>query len=169
MGERIAVKTGSLFERTTSQKRQLALQTEKSTVDVNVFQSLDSADSTKFAERVSDGDASEEELSSFQHLAPGLAAQVADAQSSATPSSPAQTSATQSSDPHHPTAQGSMPPGLISQGSEQLSKAQPPCAAAGVGSQAGVVALMPAMLYSIKQVISIRTVAHAVKIVFTFP
>lgn len=37
MGERIAVKPGSNFERTSSQKRQLALQTEKSTVGISMF------------------------------------------------------------------------------------------------------------------------------------
>lgn len=40
MGERIAVKPGSNFERTSSQKRQLALQTEKSTVGISMFHDL---------------------------------------------------------------------------------------------------------------------------------
>ena len=38
MGERIAVKPGSTFERTSSQKQQLALQTERSTVGISLFQ-----------------------------------------------------------------------------------------------------------------------------------
>ncbi len=45
MGERVAVKKGSLFERTNSQKKQLALQTENSTVGISLFQDLSSADS----------------------------------------------------------------------------------------------------------------------------
>ena len=44
MGERIAAKPGSIFERTSSQKKQLALQTEKSTVGISMFQDLASAD-----------------------------------------------------------------------------------------------------------------------------
>ena len=46
MGERIAVKPGSAFERTSSQKKQLALQTEKSTVGISMFHDLASADLT---------------------------------------------------------------------------------------------------------------------------
>ena len=45
MGERVAVKKGSLFERTNSQKKQLALQTENSTVGISLFQDLSSTDS----------------------------------------------------------------------------------------------------------------------------
>ncbi len=45
MGERVAVKKGSMFERTNSQKKQLALQTENSTVGISLFQDLSSADS----------------------------------------------------------------------------------------------------------------------------
>ena len=45
MGERVAVKKGSLFERTNSQKKQLALQTENSTVGISLFQDMSSTDS----------------------------------------------------------------------------------------------------------------------------
>ena len=45
MGERIAVKPGSHFERTSSQKQQLALVTEKSTVGISLFQDMASQDS----------------------------------------------------------------------------------------------------------------------------
>ena len=41
----MAVKKGSLFERTNSQKKKLALQTENSTVGISLFQDLSSADS----------------------------------------------------------------------------------------------------------------------------
>lgn len=41
----MAVKKGSMFERTKSQKKQLALQTENSTVGISLFQDLSSADS----------------------------------------------------------------------------------------------------------------------------
>ena len=44
MGERIAVKPGSSFERTSSQKRQLALQTENSTVGISLFEGMSSSD-----------------------------------------------------------------------------------------------------------------------------
>ena len=45
MGERIAVKPGSHFERTSSQKQQLALLTEKSTIGISLFQDVASQDS----------------------------------------------------------------------------------------------------------------------------
>ncbi len=45
MGERVAVKPGSTFERTNSQKKQLALQTENSTVGISLFQGMSSSDS----------------------------------------------------------------------------------------------------------------------------
>ena len=45
MGERIAVKPGSTFERSSSQKKQLALQTERSTVGISMFHALALSDS----------------------------------------------------------------------------------------------------------------------------
>lgn len=49
MGERIAVKPGSTFERTSSQKKQLALQTERSTVGISLFQDIAASDASLLA------------------------------------------------------------------------------------------------------------------------
>lgn len=64
MGERVAVKRGSTFERTSSQKKQLALQTENSTVGISLFQGLTSTDSAMLGEDHHSRSQSEEELSS---------------------------------------------------------------------------------------------------------
>ena len=64
MGERVAVKKGSMFERTKSQKKQLALQTENSTVGISLFQDLSSADSAMLEGDPHGRSQSEEELSS---------------------------------------------------------------------------------------------------------
>lgn len=70
MGERIAVKPGSTFERTSSQKRQLALQTEKSTVGVSILHDLAVADST--IAQTADSQLSHSSTSSLEELgAPG--------------------------------------------------------------------------------------------------
>lgn len=67
MGERVAVKPGSAFERTNSQKRQLALQTENSTVGISLFQGMTSSDSAMLGGDGSPGGQSEEELSSVAY------------------------------------------------------------------------------------------------------
>lgn len=65
MGERVAVKPGSTFERTNSQKRQLALQTEHSTVGISLFQGLSATDAAMLGANSSSHSRSqsEEELS----------------------------------------------------------------------------------------------------------
>ena len=140
MGERIAVKPGSVFERTKSQKRQLALQTENSTVGINLFQALDSSDISRLGgTEASSDNVSEEELSSsaFATLSSDTqpsetsVTQGAMPQSSTPQSSALHSAATQSSGPQIVTAQSS---GLQSTGvsslhqtgtQQQMPEAQP--------------------------------------------
>lgn len=70
MGERVAVKRGSTFERTSSQKKQLALQTENSTVGISLFQGLTSTDNAMLGEDRHSRSQSEEELSSAAFAGP---------------------------------------------------------------------------------------------------
>ena len=93
MGERVAVKPGSTFERTNSQKRQLALQTENSTVGISLFQGLSATDAAMLGASSSSSHSrsqSEEELSriSEHQLSAGqqefVGSQAAEAQASCT-------------------------------------------------------------------------------------
>lgn len=125
MGERIAVKPGSLFERTTSQKRQLALQTENSTVGVDLFQPVDTPDTARLGNaHASTGSVSEEDLSSSAVAALTLEPQTLEGSGSEPQTSVHQTSASPQSFPQDAGSQSSMlqespPPGSVSESSGQ--------------------------------------------------
>ena len=120
MGERIAVKPGSVFERTKSQKRQLALQTENSTVGIKLFQALDSSDTAKLGGTEASSDTvSEEELSSS-----AFATVNSEPQTLPTQSSSDQSAVPLSSGPHGLMPQSSAPQELIPQSSVPQSSGE---------------------------------------------
>ena len=130
MGERIAVKPGSLFERTTSQKRQLALQTENSTVGVDLFQPVDASDTARLGNaHASTGSVCEEDLSSSAVAALSLEPQTLEGSGSEPQTSVHQSSASPQSTQYAAESQISMfqespPYGAVSQSSGQLESGQ---------------------------------------------
>lgn len=126
MGERIAVKPGSVFERTRSQKRQLALQTENSTVGIKLFQALDSSDIAKLGgTEASSDNVSEEELSSSAFATVTSEPQALPTQSSSDQSAVFHSSGPRDLMPQSSAPQDLMPQSSVPQSSEESSLHQP--------------------------------------------